>query len=67
MALIANSFALDATDTQETKRRLTKAAEAARRVPVFDLHYPRNYASIPEVHEQILATAALAGSEESPT
>lgn len=66
MALIANSFALNAADPAETRRRFIYASEVARRVPVYDLYYPRDYAAIPEVHALIFETLGLAAPEESP-
>lgn len=54
MAIIENAFALDPEDTAETRRRLERAAEVARIVPVFDLAYPRDYDCLPQVHAVIL-------------
>jgi len=65
MALIANSFALDAANPAESKRRFVKAADVARQVPVYDLHYPRIYTAIPDVHAQIFAAVALANPKEN--
>ena len=59
MALIANSFALDASNLLETRKRFAKATEVARCIPVYDLHYPRDYAAIPEVHARIFETIGM--------
>jgi hypothetical protein len=65
MALIANSFALDAADPAEAKRRFCKATEVARHVPVYDLHYPRDYELLPKVHAKIVETVGLTLAEEN--
>ncbi|WP_223428712.1 hypothetical protein [Tateyamaria pelophila] len=59
MALIANSFALDAADTIEAKRRFAKASDVACHVPVYELHYPRDYASLTSVHAKIFERIGL--------
>jgi hypothetical protein len=59
MALIANSFALDASNSLETRKRFAKATDVARCIPVYDLHYPRDYAAIPEVHARIFETIGM--------
>lgn len=56
MALVANSFALDPTNTAWASENLNRAAELARKVPGYQLSYPRDYARLPEVHSAILAT-----------
>jgi hypothetical protein len=66
MAIIANSFALDASDPEETKRRFAQAAEGARNIPVYDLRYPRDYAALPEVHAAIFQAIGLSESAMSP-
>jgi len=59
IALIANSFALDPADPAEAKRRFAKAAKVARHIPVYDLHYPRDYGVLSEVHDLIFMTLGL--------
>jgi energy-coupling factor transporter ATP-binding protein EcfA2 len=49
MAMIRNGFQLDLSDTENLKVLLGKAAEAARLVPVHQLHYPRSYDLLPDV------------------
>jgi hypothetical protein len=56
MGVLENAFALDPEDAQETGRRLERAAQVARVVPVFDLAYPRDYDFLPTVHAAILDT-----------
>lgn len=59
ITLIANSFALDPTDPAEAKRRFAKATEVARLIPVYDLHYPRDYGVLSDVHDLIFKTVGL--------
>ena len=66
IALIANSFALDPVDPAEAKHRFTKATEVARHVPIYDLHYPRDYSVLPEVHDLIFKTVSLEHVETTP-
>lgn len=49
MAIIRNGFQLDLSDTANLQVLLAKAAEAARLVPVYQLHYPRQYEALPDV------------------
>jgi hypothetical protein len=49
MAIISNAFQLDPSDTQRAARLMTAAADVARRVPVFSLSYPRDFARLPDV------------------
>lgn len=56
MALIANAFAFDPHDVKAGAGRLAVAAEIARIVPVFDLHYPRDYNRLPDVRRAVLNT-----------
>lgn len=49
MALIRNGFQLDLSDVGNLKTLLAKASDAAQRVPVYQLHYPRQYEALPEV------------------
>ncbi len=52
--LLENSFALDAGNRSEALRRFELAAMASKRVPVFDLKYPREFVSLTEVHDRII-------------
>ncbi len=54
MAFIANSFALDPSDTARAGERLVASSALARQVPTFEIGYPRDYARLPEVRETIL-------------
>lgn len=54
MALVAHSFAFDPSDPTENRRRFAFAAQLARRIPVLELSYPRDYARLPEVQATIL-------------
>ncbi|WP_223428969.1 hypothetical protein [Tateyamaria pelophila] len=65
MALIANSFALNPADPPEAKRRFIKATEVASRIPVYNLHYPRDFDALPKVHALIFKTIGLKHLEES--
>lgn len=56
MAVVANSFALDASDLIETRRRFVQATNLVGTVPVFDLHYPRDFKALPDVHAEIFQT-----------
>lgn len=56
MAVVANSFALDASDPTETRRRFVQATNLVGTVPVFDLHYPRDFKALPDVHAEIFKT-----------
>lgn len=60
MALIGHSFWLDPVDPQQASRRMAQAALVADRVPVFRLHYPRDFGSLPAVPEAM--TRALSQS-----
>lgn len=65
MAIIANAFSLDPSDSQETRRRFSQAAEAARHIPVYDLHHPRDYAALPDIHTRILSVIGLSLPEDN--
>ena len=60
MEIIANSFSFDRNDPAEARGRLARAADLARLLPVFDLHYPRDYAALSDVHACIFETLGLA-------
>lgn len=49
MAMIRHGFQLDLSDANNIKVLLSKAAEAAEMVPVYQLHFPRRYEALPEV------------------
>ena len=53
MAVLRNSFQLDLSDQANVARLLQQAADLARHVPVFALHYPRDYARLPAVLEYL--------------
>jgi hypothetical protein len=57
MELVRNSFQLDVTNHEQVTALFAAAAEAAARLPVFALSYPRDYSSLPAVHEVILQHA----------
>lgn len=54
MAMISNAFALEAGEPREASRRFVNAVQASSAAPVFDLHYPRDFNRLPEVHAAIL-------------
>lgn len=56
VGLIANSFALDPTDLDRARSKLSGAAALAAQVPAFTLSYPRDYARLPEVRAAMLDT-----------
>jgi len=58
MALVENSFALDPSNLKQAHRRLDDASALARRVPAFEISYPRDYARLPEVRQAILDQVA---------
>jgi hypothetical protein len=49
MAVVANSFQLDPADPGRTRRLLADAAALTATVPVLSLHYPRDFACLPDV------------------
>jgi GTPase SAR1 family protein len=59
MALIENSFALDAADPAEARQRFALASAAAQDIPVYDLHYPRKYDALADVQGRILEAVGL--------
>ena len=54
MGLVENSFLLDPTDMVRVARNLSAASEIARRVPSFEISYPRDYSRLPEVRNIVL-------------
>ena len=53
MALVSNSFILDPEDTAQNKAKFQLASEAAKTIPVYDLHYPRRYDRMHNVRDAI--------------
>lgn len=53
MTVIANSFAQDPADLIRAHDKMRKAAALGRAVPMWKLHYPRDYAALPEVQDLI--------------
>ncbi|SDT95908.1 hypothetical protein SAMN05216296_0890 [Pseudomonas pohangensis] len=53
IALIRNSFSLDPTDSLLARGKLQQASALANQIPSFALSYPRDYASLPQVHAKI--------------
>jgi hypothetical protein len=54
IALVSNAFALEANEPREAAKRFANAAEAAKRLPVFNLVYPRDFGRLGEVHTAVL-------------
>jgi len=54
ITFVENSFALDPSDTSRAADRLAAASALARRVPTFELSYPRDYGQLAKVREHIL-------------
>jgi len=61
MTFVENSFALDPSDTKRAALRLADASSLARRVPTFELSYPRDYGRLAEVRERILDRVKRSG------
>lgn len=59
MALVESSFALDPSDVEQARHRLTHASALARSVPAFEIAYPRNFARLPDVRHAILDQLAM--------
>ncbi len=55
LKVLAQSFALDPRDSDHALQRLTQISQLVTKVPVFDLSYPRDFASLPDVHTTITA------------
>lgn len=53
MGIIRNSFSLDPSDPLLARSKLQQAAALANHVDAFELSYPRNYASLAQVHAKI--------------
>ena len=54
MAVIGNTFQLDTSDKTRASRLFEQAAQVARHLPAFELHYPREFARLGEVRAAIL-------------
>jgi len=54
MAILAQSFALDPTDSIRARDRLECAGELVRTIPTFNLTYPRDYGRLAEVRAAII-------------
>ena len=59
IGLVSQSFALDPSDTLRARSRIEQAARLTAALPVFALDYPRDFASLPQVRQAIVA--ALGG------
>lgn len=66
MAIISNSFALDPTDKELARKKLTDAGKLANEVPAYEISYPRDYARIPDVHAAIFEKLAQGRSFAEP-
>lgn len=53
MAVVANAFQLDVTDSRRTAEAFAAAGDIAERIPAFELTYPRNFASLAAVRSAI--------------
>lgn len=67
IALIRNSFSLDPTDSLLARGKLQQASALANQVPAFALSYPRDYASLPQVHAKIRAQMAECQAQNAGT
>ncbi len=65
-AIISNSFALDPTDKELARKKLTDAGKLANEVPAYEISYPRDYARIPDVHAAIFEKLAQGRSFAEP-
>ena len=54
MAAIENSFALDPTDRERARGKLTMASALADSVPAFELSYPRDYGRLDDVRQALI-------------
>ena len=55
MAFLEHSFWMDPTDLARTKQRMMKASALAVSVPAFHVAYPRDYSTLPEVRDAMIA------------
>lgn len=58
ISLIENSFMLDPTDKKRVRGQLSAASSIARRVPAYEICYPRDYSRLEQVQECILKHVA---------
>lgn len=58
MALVENSFALDAHDQASAAQRMAQAARVAATVPCYELAYPYDFGLLGEARAQIIASLA---------
>jgi len=54
MTLIAYAFNLDITDSAFLRQQFETVSDIAAKVPVFELHYPRDFATLGPVRQAIL-------------
>ena len=55
IAIISNCFVIDQHAPNHNARQLAAAAQLCQNVPVFGLHYPRDYAALPAVIDAVSA------------
>jgi len=65
MELVRNSFQLDVSNRKQVTALFAAATATAERLPVFSLSYPRDFSSLPAVHEAILRQHRASASEAS--
>lgn len=53
MTFVASSFALDPSDVECARSRMSEASALANHRPVFEISYPRDYARLPDVRQAI--------------
>ncbi len=58
MALVENSFALDPRSSSGAAVRMGQAARMAAAVPCYELSYPYDFALLPDVRAQVIASLA---------
>lgn len=65
IAVLRHCFALDPGDLGHARRQLAQVAAATRETPVYALDYPRDYACLPQVIDQLrrLHAAAAPGRD----
>ena len=66
-ALLRNSFQLDPSDRSTGLAQVARAAETARRIPVYAMDYPRQYDWLPRAAAAILAHCAVAADDNGAT
>jgi hypothetical protein len=65
MELVRNSFQLDVSNHNKVAALFSAATEAAKRLPVFSLSYPRDFSSLPGVHKAIMNLQRESATEVS--